>query len=234
MDLEQLITNYELPESAKQLVRETKIAFLVGMAGAGKGTIKQQLLKEPEYCDIVSHTTRQPRVNNGIPEKQDADYHFIDQATAQIMLENKQFIEAKFYAGNVYGTSIAELQAAHDQSKIALTDIEVQGVDEYKKISSSVIAIFIIPPNYDIWFGRLKSRYETLDEFEAEWPKRRDTAVKELEYVLDSSYYKFLINDNLQDTVRLADDIIHGLAKDQSDAARKLARSLLDKLKSNI
>ena len=98
-EIESLITNYQPAESTIQLVRDTKIALLAGISGAGKDTIKKRLLKLPEFRDIVSHTTRPPRVNNGSIEQDGVDYHFIDQKIAEEMLQNNEFIEAKFVHG---------------------------------------------------------------------------------------------------------------------------------------
>ena len=93
-DLERVIREYQPTEAAVALVRDTKIALLTGISGAGKDTIKRRLLRSPSFRDIVSHTTRAPRVNNGQPERDGVEYHFIDQATALTMLRNHQFIEA--------------------------------------------------------------------------------------------------------------------------------------------
>ena len=100
-DLERVIREYQPTEAAVALVRDTKIALLTGISGAGKDTIKRRLLRSPSFRDIVSHTTREPRANNGQPERDGVDYHFIDQATALTMLEHHQFIEAKFVHGKV-------------------------------------------------------------------------------------------------------------------------------------
>ena len=75
------------------------------------------------------------------------------------MLENQEFVEAKMFSNNIYGTSIAEIQVAHDDNKVALSDLEVQGVAEYMSISSTVRPIFLLPPNYEVWQDRLKQRY---------------------------------------------------------------------------
>ena len=47
--IEDLITNYQPTESTIELVKSTKIALLAGISGAGKDTIKKQLLKSPEF-----------------------------------------------------------------------------------------------------------------------------------------------------------------------------------------
>ena len=207
MDIETKIRHYQTPEAAISLVKETPVVLLVGIAGAGKDTIKKRLLKTGRFYDLVSHTTREPRKNNGQWEKDGADYHFIDNSTAATMLDDEAFIEAKFVHGTVYGTSLAELANARDQGKIAVTDIDVQGVAEYIKISPNVIPIFILPPNYDEWRRRLEARYENHEVFMKEWPKRRASAIREIQHVLDVSYYYFLVNSDIDESVEAAEQI---------------------------
>ena len=111
---------------------------------AGKDTTKQRLLQDPEFADIVSYTTRPPRQNAGVMETPGVDYHFIDEAMAVKMLENHEFIEAKFVHGTVYGTGAKEIQAIAEAGKIAVTDIDAQGVSEYKKLSGDVVARWLM------------------------------------------------------------------------------------------
>lgn len=229
MSSESLIANYEPSEEAVELVRDSRITLLAGIAGAGKDTIKSRLLESSDYQDIVSHTTRAPRSNNGIPETNGVDYHFIDQATALQMAKDQEFVEIKQVHDTIYGTSVSELRRAHVGGKIAITDVDVQGVDEYKLLAPNVVAIFVLPPRYTEWRDRLAKRYTTPEEFEREWPKRRDSAIKELNRVLSVPYYHFLINDDLDRAVRVADEIAQRgdsfLRKD--DEARLRARDLL-------
>lgn len=235
-ELAELIATYEPSEHATELVRETKVTLLVGISGAGKDTIKKELLKRPDFRDIVSHTTRAPRVNNGVTEIPEADYHFIDENVAKMMLESREFIEAKFVHGTVYGTSTNELQRSYDEQKIAITDIDVQGVSEYKVLSQNVIAIFVIPPSYSVWRERLSQRYETTQAFEAEWIKRRNSAVSELTHALEVPYYHFIINDELDRAVTVADEIAHrpDIFRRKDDEARLRARDLLTAIQTSL
>lgn len=235
MDIEQLIANYQPPQSAFDTIRHAKIALLVGISGAGKDTIKKELLKRPGFDDIVSHTTRKPRSNAGIPEVDGEDYHFIDEDTARGMLERSEFVEAKFVHGTIYGTSVEEVRRASERG-VAINDLDVQGVAEYKNVSSQVMAIFIVPPTYDVWIDRLKKRYATDAEFQAEWPKRRDSAIKELTNALLLPYYHFIINDELDQAVEAATEIIaHPMDEFHSkdDEARLLARQLLKTIRDH-
>lgn len=229
MNLEQLVAVYQPPEGAIQTIRHAKIALLVGISGAGKDTIKKELVARPNFSDIVSHTTRNPRINAGVLEVDGEDYHFISEDEARGMLERGEFVEAKFVHGTIYGTSIAEVKKASDVG-VAITDLDVQGVAEYKAVSHEVVAIFIVPPTFEIWRERLKARYASEEEFLAEWPKRRDSAIKELTSALLVPYYHFIINDSLEEAVLAATKIIAHTTDEfysKDDEARLLARELL-------
>lgn len=231
MDLERLIATYHPPKKAREVIRHTKIALLVGISGAGKDTIKRELLKQPEFGEIISYTTRAPRENEGVLESDGIDYHFIDEETAYGMLERGEFVEAKYVHGTVYGTSINEVERA-GRNGIAITDIDVQGVAEYKAVSDQVIAIFVIPPTYNEWMRRLKRRYTTDEEFLREWPKRRDSAIRELQRALELPYYHCVINDDLDRAVRASADIAArpDIFTRKDDEARLAARDLLRKI----
>ena len=78
LNIEKLINNYQPTDETIEMVQLTNVVLLAGITGAGKDTIKKRLLKMPYFRDIVSHTTRLPRINNGKAEEDGVDYHFID------------------------------------------------------------------------------------------------------------------------------------------------------------
>lgn len=234
MTIEQLIKEYQPTDEARTAIEQAKIALLVGISGAGKDTIKKELLeRKAGFCDIVSHTTRAPRHNAGMLEQDGRDYHFIDDAEARRMLEQGEFIEAKYVHGTIYGTSVREVRRAGEHG-VAITDVDVQGVVEYKQVSQAVIAIFVVPPSYEVWIGRLRQRYGSEEEFLDEWPKRRASAIKELTHALEVPYYHFVINDDLERAVRVVDEIAHrpDSFNRHDDEARLKARDLLDAIKN--
>lgn len=233
-ELQALVTDYTPSRQAVKVVQDARLVLLVGITGAGKDTIKRQLLQDEQFSDIVSHTTRQPRSNNGQPEVNGQDYHFIDQATAAQMLRQQAFIEAKFVHGTVYGTSLAEVEQAYRRGKIAITDVDVQGVVEYKALSSGVVAIFILPPSFAVWQQRLRQRYGDEAQFQAEWPKRRHSAIAELSHALEVPYYHFVINDRLDQAVAATDTIARkpDIFTRHDDEARLAARDLLASIKT--
>jgi len=205
--LQSKLASYTPAESAIDIIKSSKVLFLVGPTGAGKDSLKEVLLKTGKYHHIVSHTTRPPRINHGIPEVDGDDYHFINKDTAKKMIDEKAFIEAKVYSGNLYGTSVAEIQAAHNEGKIAMTDIEVQGVAEYKSIDPNVMAIFLLPPSFKVWQERLSRRYGDVVDVE-DHKVRLETGLIELEQLLNTDYYIAVINDDLDTAANTVDQIV--------------------------
>lgn len=226
-----LINSYAMPGRAIELLQKAKVVFVVGVSGAGKNTIISGLLKTGKYKLVISHTTRQPRENHGVMEQDGQDYHFIDEETAESMLANDEFIEAKFYSGNIYGTSLKEVEDAYHEGKIAVSDIEVQGVAEYMNASSNVTPIFILPPDFETWQARLRLRYGGKEPDQADMQKRMETAKKELNEALSKDYFEFVINDDLHRAVTAVDEVAHGsLSAEKNEQARNLAQDLLERL----
>jgi guanylate kinase len=229
--LAQKLENYQADDDAKQLVKDTPVLVLVGPTGAGKDSLKEKLLATGRFHHIVSHTTRKPRINHGILEKDGEDYHFIDKQTAEKMLDEHAFIEAKMYSDNLYGTSVAEIKAAHDEGKIAMTDIEVQGVAEYKALDPSVMAVFLLPPNFQVWQERLQRRYGDVVDA-ADYRLRLKTALKELDQLLKTNFYVAVINDDLEQTYSHIETVIN--SKEHSTPDEPAARAVAEQLAKDI
>ncbi|MDB5166319.1 MAG: guanylate kinase [Candidatus Saccharibacteria bacterium] len=227
-----LLETYRPSSATVELVNETPVVLLVGVSGAGKDTIKHQLLQTGRYHHIVSHTTREPRNNGGVMEQDGVEYHFVDRSVAVHMIEVGAFVEAKQYGTNIYGTSVAEIEQANGEGRIALTDIEVQGVSEYKAISSKVIAIFVLPPSYEEWQRRLYARYLPGEVDPADIMKRMQTAITELEEALEKPYYHFVINDDLNEAVHAVDSIAHN--NDQFNQVDSTVRAQAEKLLEDL
>lgn len=231
-----LLKTYEPSADTKNLVQKAPITLLVGISGAGKDTICRRLLSGGDFESFVSATTRSPRLNQGLPEKNGIDYHFIDLNSALKMLKNGEYIEANIYSGNVYGTTVDEIIKVLKSGKIALTDLEVNGVANYKKISPHVVAIFILPPNYSEWQKRLLKRYGDTGPDPDDMNKRMHTAIEELENALAKDYYHFVVNDDLDKAVHAVDSIAHGndTFNSKDDEIKQKAKLLLSDLKSHI
>lgn len=233
--LEKKIADYQHSTETIDLVKTTPILLLVGISGAGKDTIKHRILDTGNYHHIISHTTRKPRMNHGVMEQDGVEYHFISLDHAEELLDNGGYIEAKMYSGNIYGTSVSEIKAAKQSGKIAVTDLEVQGVTEYMKMSSEVTAVFILPPSYEEWRRRVLKRYEGGEIDQIDMQRRLDTAIIELEHALATDYFHFVINKDLEETVEQVNIIVHHQetpAREQE--AYELAVELLAKIRARV
>jgi guanylate kinase len=225
------LSNYQPSEEVVDLVRKTPIVFVVGFTGAGKDALQNVLLTTGKYHRIVSHTTRSPRVNQGVMEQEGVEYHFIDMDTAESMIDEGAFVEVKTYSDNVYGTSAQELKDARQENKILLGDIEVQGISEYKAIDPSVKAVFVLPPSFDVWQKRLHNRTGKSMEPD-EYKRRMETAIMELEQLLTTVHFVCIINDDLQTAAGEIDQITstghENVVNDQ------LARTVAEKFYTDI
>lgn len=234
--LSSLLNNYHPTPATKALLQSMRIVLLVGISGAGKNTIMQRLLQSDEFHFVISHTTRPPRKNRGVLERDGVEYHFVSHETMYTMLEKGEFVEAKKYTNNIYGTSVKEFELAANDHKIAVADVEVQGVEEYMLISpQTVIPIFLLPPNFEMWRERFYARYEGITG-QSGMHERMQAAVSEIQHVLHHPYFSIVVNDNLNEAVTHVRDIINGAV--DSDAAerygQKVAHHLLEEMKHEL
>ena len=229
------LDGYKPDAVTRDLIKQTPILLLVGPTGAGKDSVKERLMETDRFHHIISHTTRKPRINHGVIEQDGREYHFIDEATASKMLDDHMMIEAKMYSGNLYGTSVAEIQAAHDEAKIAMTDIEVQGVVEYKALDQNVMAVFLLPPDFETWQSRLQKRYGDVVDAD-DYRRRLETALNELEQLLNTNYYVPVINDDLEQVVSHVEAITNSVDHKAPDepAARAIAEQLAKDIKAYL
>ena len=235
MDFDELLKNYQPDPQKIAELAGVEVCLLVGISGAGKDTIKRRLLDTGRYFNFISYTTRAPRSNNGVAEIDGEDYFFITHDSAEQMLHSGEFIEAKEYAGNIYGTGLQTLAEAKELQQTAINDVEVQGVSEYKTLLPQTVAVFILPPSFSEWQKRVRTRYQSEDEFHEVWPKRREAAIRELEFALSVPYYHFVINDDIDLAVTAVDKIVNNRDKfhRKDDEARLLARDILAEILAN-
>jgi guanylate kinase len=235
--IDNLIATYQPSDEAVAILAEVPILLLVGISGAGKDTIKKQLLATGDYHKIVTHTTRAPRENDGVMEQNGVEYHFIDKATSLQMLEEKKYIEANRYGNNIYGTSVAEFAQTRDEHRIAVADIDVNGVANFMRLApKSTRPVFLTPPSYAVWRERWMSRYNGTKYSPEDYTSRLQTAIKEIEHVLAADYYFIVVNDNLDAAVNEVNVIAHSGRQDAAkhDEGAVLLRSMLADMQADL
>jgi guanylate kinase len=235
MEIEQIASSYKPDEAGIEVVRNSRTVLLAGVTSSGKDTVQNRLQVLSDYHPIITHTTRPPRVNDDVLEQDGIAYHFVSREQMRQLLIDRKMIEINRFGENYYGTSVVEFSVANMHNKIALGDIDVNGVSAFYDIApDNVTAIFIVPPDYQTWLQRVRKRYTSQELFDQDWQTRRDLAIAELEHALSVPHYHFVVNDNLDLAVELVDKIArygNDIYIHNDDKAIVCARNFLDAIK---
>lgn len=170
-------------------------------SGTGKTTLNRRLLQEhhEEIEMSVSHTTRPPRLG----EEDGVHYHFISRAEFEKLIAGQTFAEWAEVHGNLYGTSLAELERIQGLGKKALLEIDVQGWNKARPLLPQAESIFILPPSMESLWQRLEQRGS--DNLATRW-LRLQNAHEEI--VNADNYNNFIINEDLEIAYQMLESII--------------------------
>jgi guanylate kinase len=174
----------------KATARRGLMLVLSSPSGAGKTTLSRMLLKADRNIELsVSVTTRPKRKG----EKHGKDYHFIDRARFDAMVNNGQLLEWAEVFGYFYGTPRLPVQRALRAGRDVLFDIDWQGTQQLsEKARGDMASIFVLPPSIAELERRLHTR--ALDD-EDVIRRRMAKASGELSHWAEYDYV--IINDNL-------------------------------------
>jgi len=132
------------------------IPFVVSApSGTGKTTVCRGLVdRDPGIEFSISHTTRARRSG----EEDGAHYHFVSRTEFERMVAAGAFVEHAEYAGNLYGTSFASLDAPLGRGRDLLLEVDVQGALQLRERRSDARFVFLLPPSLDELERRLRGR----------------------------------------------------------------------------
>ncbi len=136
--------------------KDGAMVVLSSPSGAGKTTLAKLLNELNNFNISISHTTRQPRLNE-IPNK---DYYFVNEKEFKRLINNKEFLEYAKVFNNFYGTTRTPVIDNLNKGKNVVFDIDWQGADQIKnlKLDYKLITFFILPPSKEVLFERLSNR----------------------------------------------------------------------------
>lgn len=179
------------------------LVLLSGVSGAGKDTIKTELIARMENVEsLPSYTDRAPRKND-IPGK---TYNFVSTEEFQRMIAAGELYEYSIHHEHYYGTSKKLLDEKMKNGKIIVKDIEVNGVENLLKLfknSIKMITIFLHVPKEELE-KRLHNREDKLSE------EQIALRLSRLEYEESKmEMYDYVIeNTNLEETIQTIMSII--------------------------
>lgn len=179
------------------------LVILSGVSGAGKDTIKKELIKRMEdVISLPSYTSRNPREG----EEEGVQYHFITKQEFKSRIENDEFYEYDLHHDNYYGTSRKLMNEKIKSGKIIVKDIEVNGTENLVKVLKNDIRLVTIflKVERDELRKRLIERGDNLSESELELRLSRleyeESKIKLYDYVIK--------NDDFEKTVQIIMSII--------------------------
>jgi guanylate kinase len=157
-------------------------------SGAGKTSLVAALLARDRRLVVsVSHTTRskRPKETDGV------NYHFVDKAGFQAMIDAGEFLEHAEVFGNYYGTSMAAVDAERMAGRDVVLEIDFQGAAQVRSRYPEAVSVFILPPSAETLATRLTQRGE---DDAAVIRERLDKARWEMSHYQDYDY--LLVNDD--------------------------------------
>lgn len=188
-------------------------------SGAGKTTLCRRLLAEFARLRFsVSYTTRPPR--NG--EREGLDYHFVDAARFQRMIDAGEFAEWAEVHGHRYGTGLHAVREALDRGDDVLFDIDYQGGRQIRARFPEAVLAFVLPPSIEELERRLRARATDSEEVIR---RRLVKAREELEHY--SEYDYAILNDDVEramQELRAVYVAAHATAKRRAAHAEALLR----------
>jgi guanylate kinase len=195
-------------------------------SGAGKTTLVKMLSKIDNYEISISHTTRQPRLN----EENNKDYYFVNEDEFKRLINNQEFLEYAKVFNNFYGTTRTPVIDKLNKGKNVLFDIDWQGADQIKnkKLDYKLITFFILPPSKEVLFERLSNR-DMKDKLIAE--ERMKQFGRDVLHWINYDYV--VINDDLENCYSKITNLINAeISNGSKDYDLEYIRKHVEKLTS--
>lgn len=179
------------------------LVLLSGVSGAGKDTIKKELIKRMEnVVSLPSYTDRPVRINE-VPGEL---YIHVTTPEFEKMVENGELYEYSLHHKHYYGTSRKLMNEKIQSGKIIVKDMDVNGTEnliELLKKDTKVVTIFLRVPKEELRH-RLENR--------ADKPSLKDIELRLNRFDYEESkidrYDYVLKNNDLEKTVQIIMTII--------------------------
>lgn len=171
----------------------SKLLVISGPSGVGKGTIVKHLedMYEQEGKKLylsISCTTRNIREG----EVDGVNYYFISEKEFKKRIKKHDFLEYNIYGtGKYYGTPKSTVLKYLKDGYDVILEIDINGYKQIKENFPDCVGIFIMPPNTEELYNRLKNR-NTEDEETIR--VRIETAKKEI--AENDIYDHIIVNEN--------------------------------------
>lgn len=165
------------------------LVILSGVAGAGKDTVKKEVVKRLEYVDTFPTVTSRPIREGDIPG---VTYIFVTEEKFKEMIANDELYEYDVHHNKYYGVAKKQLQEKIEDGKVVIRDIDVNGTENLvKKLGKEmkIVTIFLRVPKEELR-KRLEAREDKPSEEEIELRLGRfeyeESKIGQYDYVIDN------------------------------------------------
>ncbi len=202
--------------------RRGLLLILSSPSGAGKTTLTRRLMDwDPAIRFSISATTRAPRPG----ETDGREYYFRSRTDFEQMVATGEMLEHAEVFGNFYGSPKAPVQAAMDEGRDTVFDIDWQGGQQIRNSSlgRDVVSVFVLPPSIAELERRLRGRGQDSEQVIAgRMAKSRDEISHwaEYDYVIVNTDLDAAFNDLV--TVLQAERMRRDRQPDLADFVRGL------------
>ena len=166
------------------------LVILSGVAGAGKDTVKKEVVKRLEYVDTFPTVTSRPIREGDIPG---VTYIFVTEEKFKEMIANDELYEYDVHHNKYYGVAKKQLQEKIEDGKVVIRDIDVNGTENLvKKLGKEmkIVTIFLRVPKEELR-KRLEAREDKPSEEEIELRLGRfeyeESKIGQYDYVIDNA-----------------------------------------------
>lgn len=180
------------------------LVILSGVAGAGKDTIKKELINRMENVESLPSYTSRPIRPGDIDGK---TYNFVTKQEFEKMIQDGEFYEYDIHHNNYYGVPKKLLNEKLSNGKIIVKDVDVNGTENLIKLlknETKIITIFLRVPKQELR-RRLEQREDKPNEEEIILRLNRfdyeESKISLYDYVLK--------NNNLEKTLQIIMTIIN-------------------------
>jgi guanylate kinase len=227
----QVLDGYQPSERAKQILASMPLVILQGISGSGRNAIIDYMIAHMPYHQVVSDTTRPPKVRNGQMEVDGVAYYFRSEEDVLDDLRNGMFLEAELiHNQQISGISIRELERASSSGKTPINEVAREGVGNILAAKPDTSVFFVVPPSYEEWTRRLSSREQISQE---ELTNRTHSAILELQQALAADHFAFVVNHTLEQAARDIDQTLkEGTNPTRQQEGRRITQAILTRLQS--
>jgi guanylate kinase len=135
------------------------------------------------------------------------------------MVRRDEFVEWADVHGHFYGTAHKQLQAAQEEGKDILLDIDVQGHKQVRQQLAEAVSVFILPPSFEELSRRLRNRRANSQQ---DIERRLQTAREEIAHW--SEYEYLVVNDHLRDATQALRAIVQAARFRRSSQAGRVEK----------